>query len=112
MTVTAVLRLATRFPAAISEDQFDALEEEVLDYVLSSSNTIPSVPRAEGKPTNLCAYWQELGQMQGENRFPVLVSLSKCLLSLPISNADTERVFSIVRKIIIRKWNRILCVLF
>ncbi len=46
VTVTAVLRLATRFPA---EDQFDALEEEVLDYVLSSSNTIPSVPRAEGK---------------------------------------------------------------
>ncbi len=38
--------------------------------------------------------------MQGENQFPVLVSLSKCLLSLPISNADTERVFSIVRKIV------------
>ena len=106
VTGAAVLRLARRFPAALSEDKFDNLEEEVLDYVLASSAEMPSVNRDDGKPTKseeLCTYWQEIGNMktlQGENRFPCLVLLAQCLLSLPVSNADTERVFSIVRKII------------
>lgn len=38
--------------------------------------------------------------INGTIRFPLLSRLAKCLLSLPHSNADTERVFSIVRKII------------
>lgn len=103
---SAVLRLARQFPAALAEDKFDDLEEEVLDYVLTSSTVLPSVHRDEGEPTKsaeLCAYWQAIGDiktLQGEARFPSLVSLAKCLLSLPVSNADTERVFSIVRKIV------------
>ena len=106
VTGAAVFRLARQFPAALSEDKFDCLEEEVLDYVLASSAVMPSVRRDDGKPTKskeLCAYWQEVGNMktlQGEYSFPCLVLLAKCLLSLPVSNADTERVFSIVRKII------------
>ena len=36
----------------------------------------------------------------GTVRCPLLTRLAKCLLSLPHSNADTERVFSVVRKII------------
>lgn len=106
VTGAAVLRLARRFPAAVSEDNFDCLEEEVLDYVLASSAVMPSVHKDDGKPTKseeLCKYWQEVGSMktlQGDDRFPSLFLLAKCLLSLPVSNADTERVFSIVRKII------------
>ena len=36
----------------------------------------------------------------GTPRFPNFTRLAKCILSLPISNVDTERVFSIVRKIV------------
>ena len=38
--------------------------------------------------------------LNGTTRFPLLTRLAKFLLSLPHSNADTERVSSIVRKII------------
>lgn len=106
VTGPTVLRLARRFPAAVSEDEFDALEEEALDYALAPHATMPSVHRENGKPTmsaDLCAYWHEVGKLKtldGKDRFPTLTQLAKCLLSLPVSNADTERVFSIVRKII------------
>lgn len=106
VTGATVLRLARRFPAALTPDKFDCLEEEVLDYVLASSAVIPTVHKDDDKPTKseeLCKYWQEVGNMktlQGDDRFPSLFLLAKCLLSLPVSNADTERVFSIVRKII------------
>ena len=105
VTWAVIHRLAERFPA-VSEDHFDDLEEEVLDYVLAPPATMPSVHRDEGKPTNgaeLNTYWNEVGKMKtlgGGVRFPALTRLAKCLLSLPISNADSERVFSIVRKII------------
>ena len=49
----------------------------------------------------LCSYWRESGRMgtlDGIPRFPHLTSIAKCVLSLPVSNADTERVFSNVRK--------------
>ncbi len=36
----------------------------------------------------------------GAVRFPNLSRLAKCVLALPVSNAETERVFSIVRKIV------------
>ena len=46
-----------------------------------------------------CVCWQEIGRMKtcGTPRFPNCTRLAK---SLPISNADTQRVFSIVRKIV------------
>ena len=34
--------------------------------------------------------------LRGTARFPNLCKLSKCLLALPVSNAETERVFSMV----------------
>ena len=36
--------------------------------------------------------------LDGRPQFPHLTSLAKCVLSSPVSNADTERVFSNVRK--------------
>ena len=87
------------------------LEEEVLDYKLESPSLMPSVQKETKRPTNsteLCCYWQEVGKMKmlsGTLRFPNLTSLAKCslakcILALLVSNADTERVFSIIRKIV------------
>ena len=104
--VAAVFRMAERFPAAVCQGSLDALEEEVSDYKLSPPSAIPSVHREPGKPTKcaeLSVYWQEIGRMKtlcGTPRFPNFTPLAECILSLPISNADTERVFSIVRKIV------------
>ena len=105
LTVAPVLRLAMRFPAAVPVEACDALEEELLDYMLLPSSDLPVVDREEDKPTQsseLCFFWQEVGKMStvsGTTRFPHLTSLAKCVLALPVANADTERVFSIVRKI-------------
>ena len=38
--------------------------------------------------------------LSGLLRFPNLIKLAKCVLALPVSNAGTEEVFSIVRKVI------------
>jgi len=46
--VFAVFRLAKHFPTSVSEERFDALEEEVLDYKLAPPSVMPSVHREEG----------------------------------------------------------------
>ena len=47
-------------------------------------------------------FWWEIGKMRtfdGQPRFKTLYKLMAGLLSIPCSNADTERGFSILRKI-------------
>ena len=107
VTPAIVVRLAARFSAALQQEAHDALEEETLDYILLPSSTLPSVVQgSEGQPIKseeVCAYWQHIGRMttlDGAARFPNLSRLAKCVLTLPVSNAETERVFSIVRKIV------------
>ena len=36
----------------------------------------------------------------GSARFPNLSQLAKCILALPVSNAEAERVFSVIRIIV------------
>ncbi len=46
--------------------------------------------------------WYEVGQMKlfdGEPRLPLLARLMSGLMSIPASNADSERVFSMRRKV-------------
>ncbi len=106
LSSTAVMRLARRFSTAVPSELLDVQQEEVLDYKLSPQSDFPDVDQ-EGKERHedheLCPYWQSVGEMKtlcGTTRFPNLSKLSKCLLALPVSNAETERVFSIVRKIV------------
>ena len=106
VTTTLILRLAGRFTAATRRDCLDALEE-TLDYILLPSSSLPSVrcenDEEQSKNDELCAYWTQFGKMStlmGTARFPNLSRLAKCILALPVSNAETERVFSIVRKIV------------
>ena len=63
-----------------------------------------------------CDFWQQIAKMStvsGAARFPNLTSIAKCVLALPVANADTEHIFSIVRKIvtITLRWSKILCAL-
>ena len=88
VTTASVIRLALRFPAALSQDAHDALKEKTLDYMLLPSSSLPSVVCDEGKPLRseeLCSYWQQIGRMtnpDGTARFPHLTRLAKCILSL------------------------------
>ena len=101
-----VLRMARRFPAAVPEEELDELEHEVLDYMLMPPHQLPVVQHDNETTVNseeICRYWHKIGSMEtldGSLRFQNLANLAKCLLALPHSNADTERVFSIVRKIV------------
>ena len=78
VTTTSVIRLASRFSAAIPQEAHDALEEETLDYMLLPSIALPSINREEGKPIKseeVCVYWQQIGRMtipDGTARFPNL----------------------------------------
>lgn len=110
VTWNQVCRLAQRFTAAVPQQHIDALEEEMLDYKLAPVSSLPScelnhdgVASSSAVVMELCSYWDEIGRtktLDGKPRFPYLASLAKCVLSLPVSNADTERVFSNVRKIL------------
>jgi len=57
----------------------------------------PNAPAA-----TLNQFWHAVSQMKlpsGSLQFQQLYQLSKVLLTLPHSNADTERVFSMLKKI-------------
>jgi hypothetical protein len=102
-----VAQLAQRFLPAVPQESLDALEEEVLDYKLTPSSSLPISKPKNGEifvvGAEFCSYWQEIGRMMtldGKPRLTYLTHLAKCALSLPVSNADTERVFSNVRKIV------------
>ena len=71
-------------------------------YILAPTWSLPS-SEVNGEASSsvgvqLRSYWREIGRMKTLPQFPHLTSFAKCVLSLPVSNADTERVFSNVRK--------------
>ena len=106
-TIDSVIGLAKRFPQLELSDapSLDKLREECLDYILSPSD-LPTVEEYTGadqvKRHRVGRYWWEVGvilTLAGECRFPSLTKLMMGLLSIPASNADSERGFSILRKI-------------
>ncbi len=106
-TVNTVHRLAKRFPQIelASSCSLDCLAEEFTDFVLSPSDLPPLMYYKDCNGTDKPRpgpFWWEVGKMKtllGESRFPKLAKLMAGLLSIPCSNADSERGFSILRKI-------------
>ena len=57
--------------------------------------------KKEIKPERIDSLWHKIGEMRsdgGELRYANLATFMKALCVLPHSNADSERVFSIIRK--------------
>lgn len=106
-SAATALKLARRFPQmGLSEPEtLDRIEEEFNDFLLSP-NDIPKpdtyhVSKTSEKP---CAgsFWCKVGKiktLEGELRFGTLCRLMAGLLTIPCSNADAERGFSILRKV-------------
>ena len=105
--VHTILSLAKRFPqiGLADAESLDQLREEFLDFKLSPTD-LPSLveyttadltkkPRA-GK---FCSEVDGISTLDGKRRFTTLCKLMYGLLSIPCSNADSERAFSMLRKI-------------
>ena len=106
-SVETITRLAKRFPQLGLSDpsSLDHLREEFLDFTLSPGD-LPAQTEymAADKTKKPCIgkYWWEAGKMvtiYGQPRFPSLYKLMIGLLTIPASNADSERGFSVLRKI-------------
>ena len=106
-SVSTVLTLAKRFPQLelAGNHILDQLREEFTDFQLSQAD-LPSLcmyKAGDGseKPRS-GLFWSKIGEMKkfdGEPRFGLLFKLMSGLLSIPCSNADSERGFSMLRKI-------------
>ena len=98
ITPPSVLRLCQRFEKRTPQELDDILWE-LNDYRVMPENQLPIYEDGD-----LDQFWFSMGQMQkpGDTslkRFGNLAGLCKTLLVLPHSNADPERLFSMVRKI-------------
>ena len=105
--ISTVLKLAKRFPQLDLTDSasLDKLREEFTDFCISPGD-LPCIDtyRAADCTAKPCAglFWKgvnHLRTLDGQPRFGKLDQLMAGLLSIPCSNADAERGFSILRKI-------------
>ena len=85
---------------------FEAFTEEFYDYQLIGNEEIPPLVlesfKTERGDIRLDALWNYFGEMKdaadGTVRFPKLKKVVRLIITIPHSNAEEERVFSIVRK--------------
>ena len=95
---SGIISLASRF-TSFTEDELDNLSMEFRDFRSSSDSDLP-----EFNPKEHAAiehFWDAMSKVKlvNESKFETLAALAKVLLILPHSNADPERLFSMVRKI-------------
>ena len=103
------LRYSHRYPNLLpfeEPSEFDSLTEEFNEYQLLRDSDIPDHVMESCKTDRgdlkLDSLWSFIGQMNdhAENAllFPRLWKVVRLILTIPHSNAEEERVFSIVRK--------------
>ena len=91
----SVAQLARRF----SLDDDDSLIDQYQDYQLSPMDDLAKYDKEK---TRFDTFWLAMEKVKlpsGKQRFSILAKVALCALSLPHSNADTERSFSMLRKI-------------
>ncbi|XP_061162630.1 uncharacterized protein LOC133171854 [Saccostrea echinata] len=99
-SLQSIVEIARRFPAIVQEKDFPKLEEEYLDFSVSPDCDLPNFEKGQ---TRIDSFWGEMGKItnkvSGTPRFPILNKIAQSMCCIPNSNADCERVFSLVRKI-------------
>ena len=90
----AIVCLAKQLPQLqLCDDKLDALKTEAIDFQMADREDLPG-------ETDVDSFWASLQQIGSPTPlYPNLLILARALLSLPASNADSERCFSMVRKI-------------
>ena len=96
----AVCHLASMLPPhMVPEEDHDALRREFSSYQLDDDTSLP--PYIPGT-TRLDSYWGAMALLRdggGVLRFAILAKVMLAFVIIPISNAASERAFSMVRKI-------------
>ena len=93
-----MINLAKRF-SLVDDNDLQKLEDEWLDYQLRPSTDLPTYTPGD---TRIDSFWGDMSRSKagtGQPRFGTLCAVVLPLLSLPNSNADSERVFSMAKKI-------------
>jgi hypothetical protein len=108
---STIKSLAKRFKQLGLADpaSLDSLRDEFMDFTLSpadlpdpSLDTYNCTSATGDKKPRAGMFWNDVSKIRtldGEQRFPSLCKLMAGLLSVPVFNADSERGFSILRKI-------------
>lgn len=95
---SAITDIARRFPNLVAEEDFTNLEEEFLDYQTTPASEFPSCDSVRTDE-----FWGSIlhlsNRITQKSRFPLMKKVISAVLTIPNSNADCERVFSIVKKI-------------
>ena len=105
-TFKNVYALLDRFPGIVEEDEVTTLENEFLKYQLLDDSELPdtSLVMADGTVENrtIDVVWFEIFKMKnlvtGLKWFPTLAKFMTAILLILHSNANCERLFSMVRK--------------
>ncbi|KAM9393166.1 general transcription factor II-I repeat domain-containing protein 2-like [Pholidichthys leucotaenia] len=98
LTYGPIVELAAAFCPTVDTEE---LKEEWEDLQLLPENTVPLQDK-DGKPVHVDVYWGQVMALKTAldvPRFPQLLKVYSALLCLPHSNADSERAFSMARKI-------------
>ena len=100
-STAGIFNLASRF-TSFSTDDVDSLMMEFRDYRVAPIDQIPAFVPSDDAAVDY--FWFAMGELKvitdlASLRFGTLSKLAKILLVLPHSNADPERLFSMVRKI-------------
>ena len=109
-------RLASKF-GTFTSDEIDSLEMEFRDFRASLDADLPEYdPQIS---SGVDRFWSAMAEVRsvtdsGTFRYSVLSKLANILLILQHSNADPERMFSMVRKKLIKEssWIHLLCVIY
>ncbi|XP_063436782.1 uncharacterized protein LOC134718215 [Mytilus trossulus] len=97
---SSVTVVARRFPSVVPEHLLQQLEEEFTAYQVTPSSELPTYTPDS---TRVDQYWGQVSQMTnritGTPRFPLLSKIVSAVCTIPNSNADCERTFSMLKKI-------------
>ena len=91
-----ITALATKFPNIIAHDELGQLDEEWRQLQFMDPADLPEF---NGRRKDVAAFWGSISRMvdtSDNKRYPTLSKLMKSMLSLPHSNADVKRIFSLV----------------
>ena len=95
-----MVQIARRFPHLVEEDKYDELADEYRDFQTAPS---PPLPKFDREKSRVDEFWGTVSSMcshvTGAKIYPLLGRVTQAVLTIPNSNADCERVFSMVKKI-------------
>ena len=94
-SVQSIANIASRFPNVVSPENLQRLDQEWREFIYDDEIS-SLVDRCAGVPTEV--FWAEVARSNSE-KYQNLLAFIKVMFTIPVSNADSERVFSQVNLI-------------